>query len=166
MTGQIYNGNLGRYVMHAVVLQPPACYQCFSCGLCGDFQRSIGDLMAAFGQQALYTCHGGDVAFEPGWDGGNAFAYDRVGNTWEYEYRQQNCPVPRNEEELEATESPGRGGSEVVVFVPQHPDDFEWVDPCFDSIKDLVVIGCQRARDEMAECCHNIGGDFCGMFSG
>ena len=170
MTGQVYNADLDRYTMHAVVLQPPACYSCFSCGLCGDFMRSIGDLEALFGQQAMYTCHGGDVLFEPGWGGDNAFAYDRVGNTWEYEYRQQNCPVPRNEEELKATDAPGSGdsgsgGSGSTVFVPQQPDGFEWVDPCFDSIKDLVVIECQRARDGMNDCCHNIGGDFCGLFA-
>lgn len=155
MTGQIYDSALGRFIMHAVVLEPPECYQCFSCGLCGDFKREITNNVF----QILETCHGGEVMFQPGYTGDNLFAYDQYGNTWEYEYRQEHCPVPRNEDAVPTTDEP----QEPIVFVPEPPPDFEWVDPCDPEIADMVIIGCQRARDQEKPCCDSIGGDFCGM---
>ena len=154
MTGQIFDSALSRYTMHAVVIEPPECYRCFSCGLCGDFKRA----MTGDAAQALETCHGGEVMFEPGYTGDNAFAYDRYGNSWEYTYRRRECPVPRSELEVVATTEP----AEPIVFVPEPPPDFEWVDPCDSAIAEMVSVQCQRARDLMASCCHSIGGGFCG----
>ena len=39
--GQIFDDDLDRYIMHSVVIEPPSCYRCFSCGLCGDFNDHI-----------------------------------------------------------------------------------------------------------------------------
>ncbi len=151
MTGQVFDSALSRYTMHAVVIEPPQCYRCFSCGLCGDFKAA----MSVDGADSLETCHGGSVLVEPGYSGENAFAYDRYGNSWEYEYRTEHCPVPRGEVEVVATTEP-------IEFVPEPPPDFEWIDPCDSGIAPLVMAQCQRARDIMAACCASIGGDFCG----
>lgn len=153
MSGQYLDDEIGRFIMHSVVIEPPSCYRCFSCGLCGDFKREMnGDVD---GVNALETCHGGEVEFEAGWTADNAFAYDEHGNSWEQRYRDEYCPPLRGQFDTSTIDEP-------VEYIPAIPTDLQMDDLCDPTIAGLVVIQCQRARNESAACCQSIGGDFCG----
>merc|ERR1740131_680655 len=101
--------------MHVAVIQPPSCYRCFSCGICGDFKNS-GD--------QFETCDGGVVEFGTGWWGSKPFNYDVNGNTWEKNYRDTNCPVTYD---VNVTTN--------ETYVPENPTNFTFVDPCDPAIK-------------------------------
>merc|ERR1711971_626449 len=147
MKGQIW-GAQNRYMMHVAVIQPPRCYRCHTCGICGDFKSS--------GSQ-LQTCHGSTIPFTAGWGSSNAFAYDVNGNTWEQEYRDTHCVVPDG---IQTTEAP-KGPPEVPTpELPEcFPDCFE--DPCDPAIAAQVVTECEDAYDDAEECCDAIGGGVC-----
>lgn len=161
MTGQIYDDITDRYIMHAVVIEPPSCYRCFSCGLCGDFKRPMVPEVAAFdgegGHNALETCYGGEVPVTPGWIGDNVFAYDQNGCSWEMRFREANCPPLRGQFDSAID------GDARREYVLATAPDFQWDDPCDPEIADLVIIECQKARDLSKDCCDVVGGRYCGI---
>eukprot|EP01084_Bolivina_argentea_P302603 522350_1 len=128
--------------MHTLYIKPPVCYQCFICGLCGDFKRAA----ATSATQRLETCNGGFVEYVAGWGANNPFAYDINGNTWGVDY----CSQRRR-----------RLSGTFVEYIPDVGDHFTYVEPCDSSIAQQVVDSCQTARDNAATCCDSIGGNMC-----
>ena len=157
MTGQIYDETEQRFLMHAVVIEPPTCYRCFACGLCGDFKRQMDteNTEENAAGNVLETCYGGEVPMQSGWNGDNAFAYDQYGISWEQQYRDENCPPIRGEFDTADSESD-------IEYICAPPPDFQYADECDPEIADLVIIEVQKARDQSTSCCDYIGGDFCG----
>ena len=123
MQGDEYHDD--RYRMHSVVLLPPDCYKCYSCGLCGDFKHVGGE---------METCYGSIVSFEPGSSGDNAFAHDAHGNSWEKHFRDENCAISQMVPQSQ--------------YTPRVSEDFVYEAPaCDESIREQVVATCQSARE-------------------
>ena len=74
-TSSVYDSHFvfTRFVI-AAVIQPPKCYRCHICGLCGDFKNPSHDSSGKSGD--METCSGSTVGFTAGWGPENAFAYD------------------------------------------------------------------------------------------
>jgi len=158
MQGQQWDDSTARYMMHAVVITPPPCYRCFSCGICGDFKTA---------DKEMESCFGSTITIVEGWDDDNAFAYDANGNTWEKGFRDANCAAPDPEPTLNAyiscVDSPSLNTSTTTeepkvteppeVYEPELPDDFEFEDPCDPAIVAMVKGRCQTVRDTFADCC-------------
>ncbi len=66
--------------MHSIIIEPPNCYKCTTCGLCGTF--NIPDW-------TMPDCHGETFIYQSGtfWP----TAYDANGWTWEQTYIEEKC---------------------------------------------------------------------------
>jgi len=138
MQGQLTN-EFDRYTSHAVVIQPPSCYRCHICGLCGDFQSS---------DEQMQSCYGFAMPYTDGYSADVAFAYDINGNTWQKDYRDEHCAV-------------GEEPDDINEYVSSVPENFVYVDPCDADMAVVVRMACQEVRDFASECCELIGGTYC-----
>ena len=141
-----------------LTIEPPECYRCFICGLCGDFKRE-----AVSGYQTIETCDGGYTTItKPGWSAAlsDPFTFDLNGNTWGKSY----CDDTRRRlvdlsGDLGDQDSDTSGG----LYTPSLPENFTVIETCDPAIEPLVNAACQEARDNATACCDLIGDDgkFC-----
>jgi len=150
----MYNRD-GRNRMHSLVIDVPTNYRCFICGLCGDFQRT----RPGGSHDELITCKGGLETYQSGWSASNAFAYDLHGNTWGFEYVNEQCPLY----ELDTRANARRRliADEDLIYTPDVGPDFVYVSPCDASIEQQVITACQAARDASSVNCVIVGSEVC-----
>ena len=111
-------------------------YKCYTCGLLGDFRTQELELEQCDGNTFTINNDDENQKFSPnGW-------------TWSKEYVVNNCKDRRRRGLLQVADS--------------LPDNFTYVNPCDESIKQTVIDQCQFARNASSFCCNDvIGGNLC-----
>merc|ERR1719410_1790804 len=104
----------------------------------------------------MQTCDGRVIPF-----GGWTNAWDERGWTWEKTFFKENCPVPPPGA---TTTTAGPNATPSPVYIP--PTDPPYNDPCLDHDSHLYreserLCNEGRNREDVAECCDKIGGNFC-----
>eukprot|EP01083_Nonionella_stella_P107624 311920_1 len=135
----------GRDRMHYLHIDPPECYRCFICGLCGDFERVSTDSE----WEQMETCDGGFVSYRAGWSATITEAYDINGWTWEQSYVEATC--------ANRTALP----TDPIVYGVSAGDNFTYVPKCDPSIESQVISECAAAKTAQSACCDLIGNGYC-----
>eukprot|EP01084_Bolivina_argentea_P200533 342907_1 len=147
MSGQHQKVN-NKWRMHDIIIEPPQCYKCTTCGLCGTF--NIPDW-------TMPNCYGDTFPFSAGTFWYNA--YDANAWTYEQNYIEQNCegitPPDNND-----TPSP------ITPYTCELPVE-EPIDTCHPELKVLIKLNCANIiNNNFIDCCNNISPECNDLASG
>jgi len=179
---------LMRYGMHYARFSVPECYKCSTCGMLGDFKHSCNQFLvtgcdgADYDMSSAHNWYPGDGAAwdQHGWSWQKDYVDSdacspRLHGFVDTTTLVSSAKAPKGGKsalggknakgakgplrakggKAGAKGGKGKGGKGNVQAPAQEEDE------CDADIEVEVIAKCQAARDSLATCCRNIGGDFC-----